>query len=362
VTTVEVRLASGDDLDALVQAFAQPAFFGDRVERQLAGLGELFVAWHAGAPVGNVYLRREEPEEEPVRRYLGHTPTLNHLEVAPAFQNQGIGTTLVHAAEECAAWMGYLRACLGVGVSNHGARRLYQRLGYRDWGHGTVEISWVQESDGSTQYDTCDWMVKDLPNGAPGLDHWNAWTPWEAAPRLQATGVPWYVAAGWAIDLHLGRQTRSHEDLEVAISRSQQRVWRSALRDFEFYDAGAGRIRRLLDGDDPDPAGHQMWLYEPSSQAWRMDTFLESGDETTWVSHRDERIRAPMSHAIRRTADGIPYLRPELVLLGKAKHRREKDESDLRATLPTLDEPARRWLVDALSTAHPDHPWIKRLV
>jgi ribosomal protein S18 acetylase RimI-like enzyme len=287
---------------------------------------------------------------------------LNHLEVARAYRGQGIGTELIRVAEQRAASLGYARACIGVGVENHGARRLYERLGYTDWEHGTVDITWIQESDGSTQYETCHWLVKDLPNGAPPIRDWNAWTPWQAAPRLQTTDVPWYVAAGWAIDLHLGRQTREHEDLEVAISRAHQRMWRGALSDFELYDVAAGRIRRLRDEDDPDPAGHQMWLYERSCQSWRMDTFLEAGDDETWVSHRDERISVPMSHAVRRSADGIPYLRPELVLLGKAKHQRDKDESDLRATLPTLDEPARTWLAGALSTAHPDHPWIKRLV
>ncbi|MGH3656155.1 MAG: nucleotidyltransferase domain-containing protein [Micromonosporaceae bacterium] len=30
--------------------------------------------------------------------------------------------------------------------------------------------------------------------------------------------VPWCVAAGWALDLFRGEQTRPHEDLEIAVS------------------------------------------------------------------------------------------------------------------------------------------------
>lgn len=54
---------------------------------------------------------------------------------------------------------------------------------------------------------------------------------------------------------------------------------------------------------------------------------------------------------------GVSYLRPELVLLFKAKLRRPKDEEDLRSLVPRLDEGARRWLQDALALAHPGHAW-----
>jgi RimJ/RimL family protein N-acetyltransferase len=33
---------------------------------------------------------------------------------------------------------------LGVGVDNPGARRLYERLGYADWGHGIIVETWVE--------------------------------------------------------------------------------------------------------------------------------------------------------------------------------------------------------------------------
>ena len=68
-----------------------------------------------------------------------------------------------------------------------------------------------------------------------------------------------------------------------------------------------------------------------------------------------------MRDAILRTSDGIPYLRPEIVLLTKAKHEREKDEADLAATLPTLDGRARAWLTDAIGLVHPGHRWLDRI-
>ncbi|BBH69873.1 hypothetical protein ACTI_65580 [Actinoplanes sp. OR16] len=43
------------------------------------------------------------------------------------------------------------------------------------------------------------------------------WTPREVADRLTGTTTPWCVAAGWALDLFRGRQTRPHGDIEIAI-------------------------------------------------------------------------------------------------------------------------------------------------
>lgn len=41
--------------------------------------------------------------------------------------------------------------------------------------------------------------------------------------------LPWYVAGGWAVDLFLGRRTRPHEDIEVAVLRRDQGSLRHAF-------------------------------------------------------------------------------------------------------------------------------------
>ena len=43
------------------------------------------------------------------------------------------------------------------------------------------------------------------------MSKWDAWRPEEVARRLTGVDAPWYVAAGWAIDLFLGGQRREHE-------------------------------------------------------------------------------------------------------------------------------------------------------
>jgi hypothetical protein len=64
---------------------------------------------------------------------------------------------------------------------------------------------------------------------------------------------------------------------------------------------------------------------------------------------------------VGKTAEGIPYLRPEGVLLYKAKAARPKDQADFRACSPLMEPAARMWLKDALAQAHPDHAWLDEL-
>ncbi len=360
---MEIRRARDEELTDLVAAFGQNWVFADYLDRQRRGLGDLLVAWAEGRPVGDVYLWREPAYELEVREKQPDTPVITHLEVAPAWQRRGVGSALMEAVERLAFEHGHGLVCLGVGVANP-ARALYDRRGYDDWGHGTVKFSWVvPRPDGSsiTESEICHVLVKIVDPTVPGLDRWAAWTPPEAAAVLAGCRVPWAVAAGWAIDLHLGRQTREHSDLEIAIPRSMFGTYRRHLNGFELYLAGSGRVRRLAADREPGPDTHQVWVCEPAVPAWRLDTFLEPSDELTWVFRRDTRIRVPMRDALVHTGSGIPYLRPEIVLLMKAKHTREKDEADLAVTLPTLDHRARSWLTDAIAKVHPGHPWLGRI-
>jgi GNAT superfamily N-acetyltransferase len=82
-----------------------------------------------------------------------------------ASQRRGIGTALIHAGEDTARRLGHQRLAMGVGVDNPDARRLYERLGYTDWGHGTTVTSW-QEHDPAGQpvtvSETIDMLVRHL--------------------------------------------------------------------------------------------------------------------------------------------------------------------------------------------------------
>jgi GNAT superfamily N-acetyltransferase len=125
----------------------------------------LLVAWVDGRPVGDVFLSLGPADEPEVRRHLPGVPTLVHLEVVGPLQRRGIGTALVRAGEDVARRLGHDRVALGVGLDNPGARRLYERLGYTDWGRGHTVASWREHRPGGapvTVTETIDMLVKRL--------------------------------------------------------------------------------------------------------------------------------------------------------------------------------------------------------
>ena len=199
----------------------------------------------------------------------------------------------------------------------------------------------------------------------PDLSLWDAWRPEHVAALLAGVQAPWYVAAGWAIDLFLGGERREHEDLEIAVPRERFSEIAEALAGLELFIPDSDRRTALVwpfaQAPDGLAAHHQTWVRD-RDRAWRLDVFREPSDGDTWICRRDERIRLPYGDVIEHTDDGIPYARPEIVLLFKAKHlERPKDEADFAAVLPSLGPSRRRWLVEALALVHPGHPWLERV-
>jgi GNAT superfamily N-acetyltransferase len=163
--TAKVEIRPGSDLAALVAALGQRHFFTDHLARQQDGRGVLLVAWLGGRPVGDVFLAWEPADVPQVRRQLPGVPQLIHLEVLGPLQRRGIGTALIRAAEDSARQLGHKQITLAVGVDNPDARRLYERLGYVDWRHGTIVATWQEHDlDGPpvTVSETCDVLVKRL--------------------------------------------------------------------------------------------------------------------------------------------------------------------------------------------------------
>lgn len=187
---------------------------------------------------------------------------------------------------------------------------------------------------------------------------WDAWSPEETARRLEEVRAPWAVAAGWALELFVGEAWRAHEDLELAVPAARFGELRPALAGLELWaPVGEGRLRPLAEA----PPSHQTWALDPAAPAWRLDVFREPSDGDTWICRRDASIRIPYEQLVERNSDGIPFVRPEVVLLFKAKARRVKDEEDFAVVAPRLGLERRGWLGAALERVHPGHDWLGRL-
>ncbi len=213
-------------------------------------------------------------------------------------------------------------------------------------------------------------MSEELPDGGVALSpaelealdaRWSAcWSPDQVARHLAGVAAPWYVAGGWAVDLFLGRQTRAHEDIEIAVPSTAFPEVRDRFPGYAFDAVSSGRIWAEA-APEVLAATCQTWLRDRATGDYLLDVFREPHDGDTWVCRRDETIRLPYHDIIRRTADGIPYLVPDLVLLFKAKHARPKDQSDFDATLPHLAPLQRQTLASLLTRVHPGHRWLASL-
>lgn len=104
----------------------------------------------------------------------------------------------------------------------------------------------------------------------------------------------------------------------------------------------------------------ELWVRRDGDSPWFLDLLLTHGKKGRWLFKRDARISLPLDQ-LGQTIEGIPYLRPSVVLLHKAKAPRDKDQRDFDAMLPLLGKRDCVWLDDALAMAHPDHPWRPRL-
>lgn len=203
-----------------------------------------------------------------------------------------------------------------------------------------------------------------MTGGPSGRDE--AFTDVRSAARLMASFPrPWYVAGGWAIDLHLGRVTRDHEDVDLAIFREDQATLRRHLSGWELRKAvpspAGGAL--LPWGDDEWLALpiHEIHARHPAAVPAAVEVLLDEREGDAWRFRRDPRVSRPLALIGRRALSVVPYLAPEIALLYKARHHAAKDDADFRAVTSRLEAEPRDWLRAALRICYPEHPWLARL-
>jgi len=197
----------------------------------------------------------------------------------------------------------------------------------------------------------------------------------EVATALGRLRAPWWFSGGWAIDLHLGRVTRAHHDIDVAVLRSDQALLHAALDGFELQKiiphpeglTNGGTNQTWQRGERLELPVHQIDVMRARS-AMRPQTgdvafqlMLQETRSDTWLYRRNPAVTRPLAAVGIHALWSLPYLAPEIVLLFKAKHCLDKDRADFDACVGSLSADARAWLRQALALCHPSHDWIARL-
>ena len=180
------------------------------------------------------------------------------------------------------------------------------------------------------------------------------------AAIMQSFEKPWFVAGGWAVDLFLGRETRAHEDLEVAVFRRDQETVRRHLSGWTWDQVKDGE-RQPWRGEWLAPPIHELHGKRAEGDLRELEILLDEAWANTWRFRRNLAVVRPIAEIGLRTSEEVPFLAPEIVLLYKAKNLRPRDEEDFRTALPALDADRRQWLTQALNLSQPDHPWTSRL-
>jgi hypothetical protein len=171
----------------------------------------------------------------------------------------------------------------------------------------------------------------------------------------------WWICGGWSLELE-SVPRREHEDVEVAVGRSDLPVVREWLADYHLWDIHAGTLTFLWPKVEVPDDHEQLWVRRDAYSPWLIDLMLTPVDGQTWFYKRDRRLSRPISEAVIVGSDGIPRQRPEIGLLFKARRRAPRDELDFAAVLPHLSVDDRAWLRFAIAlTEPPDNPWLERL-
>lgn len=184
----------------------------------------------------------------------------------------------------------------------------------------------------------------------------------EELPTLLANfDRPWWIAGGWALDLFIGRVTRAHNDVEIAVFRDDVDALRRALKGWEFFIAESSTFTPWREREPLPNSAHELWSREKGHEAWELEVLVEERSGDRWTYRRDPDIGVRASDLGRKSGGGLPFIRPEIQLLYKSKDPRPVDETDLLTALPHLDPAQKSFLAAALWTTSPGHRWLQRL-
>ena len=194
-----------------------------------------------------------------------------------------------------------------------------------------------------------------------------AWSPLEfVQAELEGLGIPWMVSSGWALDLHVGKPQRLHQDFDVLVWREDQQAILGHLRarGWRLSVPVEGRYRPQVEGEYLELPSVQVHCYRDDMEFDMLDILFAEREGSEWVWRRNREVRMPVEQ-VALGQNVIRYLNPAIVLLFKSRsgsqYPRDKDSSDFERAWPYLSLEQRQWLRESLIKHQPEHPWLERL-
>lgn len=185
-----------------------------------------------------------------------------------------------------------------------------------------------------------------VPAGIEVLRH--AW------PLRLFTGGPdsWWLIGGAALTVHFGGRWRPLGDFDVTINRTQA-VTTAINRSTGTEAPWAEDFRAWFAAGPTNLPGNCPFVVNDSFDlpaSFRTVELLPG----LWYSTSRPELVVKASEAVLCSESGLPYLAPELVLMGKSRQRRPKDREDFDRAVPRLEPEIRTRLLGLLPA---EHPW-----
>ncbi len=199
----------------------------------------------------------------------------------------------------------------------------------------------------------------DRYGSAVGASELGPWMPLDVADvteLFEPAPFRWWLAGGHALEAHLGRTWRSHDDVDIGVIRADAPQLRGLLADWDIHLASDGVLTpwdgRPVEGELSEVVN--LWCRPTPDASWALDILIGEGDSIEWIYKRDRSVRRGWRETVLHTSEGVPYLAPEIQLLFKCRSLRPKDDKDAAVVIPALTSDRRSWLADQLPA---DHSW-----
>lgn len=163
-----IKPAAREELDVLNDRLKSyiPHFHEKKIDWQDKGEASWLIAWMGEEPVGHILIKWNGVPDSFVKSNIEEQyPFVQNLAVKITHQRKGIGTQLVNMAEQMIKDRKHTKVGMAVSSENDSARKLYEKLGYKDWQKGTYKTNWKsfdQNNKEIEESETCTYLVKEL--------------------------------------------------------------------------------------------------------------------------------------------------------------------------------------------------------
>lgn len=186
--------------------------------------------------------------------------------------------------------------------------------------------------------------------------------PQEINDLMKDYKYTWFIAGGWAIDLFINSVTREHNDIEIGIFREEQYEMYKYFKDWTLKKVvkyeNKPKLEVWKENEYLCLPVHEIHGHNSNLNVNNIEILLNEKHEDYWIYRRNQNIKRNIQDTILISELGIPILSPEIVLLYKSSHNKEKDNKDFMSVIDKLSCSQKNWLRESLVVTNPNHEWL----